>query len=298
LLCACGFLALACGSATTPGGEDNSQDVAQGEDATDADVPGADVDDAIAGDATPTTDMADDAGKDIANDGVKVDVPDVAADGDIAEPDVQVDAGCDPLPISLAAGSLIVNELMIHPKAVNDTVGEWVELYNTTASPIPLTGLYLSTGDGWSHTVYACGLIVAPGGVATLCRDADSAKNGGVTCDYTYGDELKLANAAGSLTLRNAVSIGATVQDIAMWDASVLPVDGKSWSLDPGHADATNNDNSDFWCSGTTPYGSGDLGTPHAANADCPKPVDTDSDGLVDGQGQLPNGRQCRPRRR
>ncbi len=287
MLVFCAVLVTGCGSSTAPGTDDSEQDVDQGTDATDGDAATDDGSDAIPEDVSATTDIAKDIAKDVAvNDAA--DTTDTQDVGDTQGSDGQSDAGCELLPSSLAAGSLIINEMMIHPKAVGDSFGEWMEILNTTTSPIPLTGLYLSTTDGLSHTVFACGLMVPPGGVVTLCRDADSSKNGGVVCNYEYGDEIKLANAAGDLTLRNAVASGSTVQDTVTWDASQLPVDGKSWSLDPGHANATANDNIDFWCNGVSPYGSGDLGTPGALNADCPKPVDTDGDGIVDGKDNCP----------
>ena len=225
-------------------------------------------------DATATDDAATDGGGGDSADGEK--------------PDAKVDAGCGALPAALAAGSLVVNELMIHSKAVVDSAGEWVELLNTTGNDIPLSGLFLSTSDANSHTVFACGLVAPAGGVVTLCRNADVSKNGGVTCDYEYGDEIKLANSGGGLALHNALKPGAIEQDAVSWDASALPVDGKSWSLDPGHATAAANDSFEFWCSGATPYGGGDLGTPHAANADCPKPVDTDADTIIDAKDNCP----------
>ena len=200
-----------------------------------------------------------------------------------------VDAGCDPLPGDLAAGTLVVNELMIHPKAVSDKLGEWVEILNTGDVPVPLSGLYLQTTDQtYSHTIYACGLIAPPGGVVTLCRNGDPAQNGGVPCDYVYGDELKWKDTAGGLTIQNSPLPDAIVQDTVVWDPTVLPVSGKSWNLDPGHANATQDDNLDFWCSGTAAYGAGDLGSPGADNVDCPKPVDTDADGISDGKDNCP----------
>ncbi len=292
LLVCCGVLAVACGATPTPGAGSTPDDVAA-DDADGTSYPDCEFDcttgqdDAVdtSADATPVD--VQDAGKDAVPDSADVGEPD-SVGTDIATPDVKIDAGCDPLPISLAAGSLIVNELMIHPKAVGDALGEWIEILNTTAGPIPLTGLFLSTTDGYSHAIFSCGLIVPPGGVVTLCRSADASKNGGVTCDYEYGDEIKLANLSGGLSLHNAVGLSSTLQDAITWDSNTLPVDGKSWSLDPGHADATSDDNVDFWCSGASAYGSGDLGTPGSINADCPKPVDTDVDGIVDGKDNCP----------
>lgn len=285
---------VACTQTPVSGGGDENPDAdaSCADDDTPCDAqPGEDTADTVEGDGT-TLDAASDVGTDTAvNDAADATASqDVAADTDTdaPSPDVKADAGCDPLPASLAASSLIINEMLIHPKAVGDAVGEWIEILNTTASPIPLTGLYLSTTDGFSHAVFACGLFVPPGGVVTLCRDAETAKNGGVTCDYEYGDEIKLANASGGLALHNAIATGSTLQDAIAWDATQLPVDGKSWSLDPGHANATDNDNVDFWCNGVSAFGSGDFGTPGQVNADCPKPVDTDTDGIVDGKDNCP----------
>ncbi len=293
VLVLCALTAVACGQAAAPGGGgDDVADVGAGncEGNAKCDVQNGDAVTPTDGSGQDVAKLDADAGKDAATDAAIADAPDApdTQDADTQAPDVKVDAGCGTLPTSLAAGSLVVNELLIKPKAVADALGEWVELYNASSTTIPLTGLYLSTADGLSHTVFACGLAVAPGAVVTLCRNADTATNGGVKCDYEYGDDLKLANASGGLALHNAVGFGSTLQDTMAWDASLLPTDGKSWSLDPGHANATDNDNSDFWCNGTTPFGSGDLGTPGAANGSCPKPVDTDGDGIVDGKDNCP----------
>ena len=289
------FTAAACGQAASPGGGDNSFDV----DAHCGDDSGT-VCDIQNGDAVTPTDASDadtlpsdadtGSGKDAAKDTQNPDAADATGtgDADAQTPDTKVDAGCDLLPESLAAGSLIVNELMISPKAVKDAQGEWVELLNTTANPIALNGLYLSTADGKNHIVFACGLIVPPGGVVTLCRNADVTANGGVACDYEYQNEISLGNASGGLALHNAFGAGKILQDTVAWDDNQLPVYGVSWSLDPGHANGKDNDNIDFWCNGVTAYGAGDLGSPGAANPDCPKPVDTDSDGIVDGKDNCP----------
>lgn len=305
--CLASAFLVGCGTPANPGGEacdpattcDVAADVTETTDAT-GDLPpddAAEVGDALDVDAgkadgsdAATDEDAGEVGDSAATDiSAQTDVKsDDSTDVDAIKPDVPKDAGCDPIAATLPAGSLVINELMIHSKAVVDSSGGWIEILNTTAGDVPLTGLYLSTSDGWNHSVFACGAQIPAGGVVTLCRSADGNKNGGVACDYEYGDDLKLANASGGLTLANSLQVGAIVQDTVKWNANDLPVDGKSWSLDPGHANAAQNDSVDFWCNPTQTYGSGDFGTPGAMNPDCPKPVDTDADGIVDGKDNCP----------
>ncbi|MGZ5112815.1 MAG: lamin tail domain-containing protein, partial [Usitatibacter sp.] len=55
-------------------------------------------------------------------------------------------------------------------------------------------------------------------------------------------------------------------------DAVTYPADatgGASWSLDPAHTDATQNDDKANWCRATTAYGTGGKGTPGADNDSC-----------------------------
>src|SRR5204862_354067 len=78
------------------------------------------------------------------------------------------------------AGDVRITEVMVNPGTVSDTVGEWIELYDASASDIDLYGWVLYSDDGGYLTITSS-LVVAAGGYVVLGVDADTTLNGGVT---------------------------------------------------------------------------------------------------------------------
>src|SRR5690606_23582244 len=64
---------------------------------------------------------------------------------------------------------------------------------------------------------------------------------------------------------------------------------GASTALDPRQIDPGGNDDEANWCPGEASYGDGDLGTPGAANSECPIVIDPCD------EGQCRDGDTCRP---
>ncbi|HHC09480.1 MAG TPA: lamin tail domain-containing protein, partial [Actinobacteria bacterium] len=93
-------------------------------------------------------------------------------------------------------------------------------------------------------------------------RSTDPARNGGLSPDYVYGDDLKLRNSIDTLVL---VAPDGTVVDRVRWDdGRTFPdPDGASMSLRDPDAD---NAEGAAWCSATTVFGAGDLGSPGGPN--------------------------------
>ncbi|PSQ86595.1 MAG: hypothetical protein BRD42_04455 [Bacteroidetes bacterium QS_3_64_15] len=95
-------------------------------------------------------------------------------------------------------GDVLISELMPDPDAVNDSDGEYVELYNTTGSSISI--------DGWDiegNTI--SGVTIPARGFAVLCRNSDASANGGIDCDnevsFTLtnsGEEVPLEDDEGT----------------------------------------------------------------------------------------------------
>lgn len=167
----------------------------------------------------------------------------------------------------LAAGDLVISEIMNNPGTVNDDSGEWLEIHNPTGQTIDLAGLELVSGSV-VHTI-ASPVMVAPKGYVVLGVNATTATNGGVPVDYQY-TQIKLQNTTGTLTLRTA---GMLVLDTTTYDeASGLDPDGQSRTLDPKFLSAAMNDTDMHWCAGTSFINgsSGDRGTPGKANDACP----------------------------
>ena len=162
-------------------------------------------------------------------------------------------------------GSLVINEIMNNPSAVPDADGEWFELFNPTAGDIDINGWTIQDNDFDFHVIDNGGpLVIAGGGYLVLGINADPGTNGGVSVDYEY-DNFFLGNSGNEIVLLDAAMAEI---DRVEYDGGVTFPDptGASMALrDP----ALDNSLGANWCTASTPYGAGDLGTPGAAN-DCP----------------------------
>ena len=103
----------------------------------------------------------------------------------------------------ISPGDLVVSELMVNPAAVSDAAGEWIELYNTSASSIDINGLVLRDNGSNHHTISTpAALEIAPGEFRVLGRNADPGSNGGYLADYAYRD-FTLANSSDAVILES-----------------------------------------------------------------------------------------------
>jgi hypothetical protein len=94
--------------------------------------------------------------------------------------------------------------------------------------------------------------------------DGDSGANGGVALDYVYSG-IALGNSDDEIVLRNRCSEEI---DRVEWDAGATFPNPVGASMSLANAGLDNNDGTN-WCTSTTSYGDGDLGTPGQANVDC-----------------------------
>jgi hypothetical protein len=180
--------------------------------------------------------------------------------------------GCDSLckvePAPAAVGALVITEILNDPENVLDAAGEWFEVYNTTDAPIDINAWTLEDTGTDSHRIYQQGGVIVPAnGYFVLGTNADVASNGGVTVDYEYGN-FNLANKDDEVTLKS----GDVVIDVVAYDDSVTFPNNKAiaMSLSPGKVSAVDNDDGANWCKAQDSYGGVDLGTPGAANPECP----------------------------
>ncbi|MEM7307814.1 MAG: lamin tail domain-containing protein [Planctomycetota bacterium] len=183
------------------------------------------------------------------------------------------------LPMSTAAGGeIIVTEFLRDPNVINDSDGEWVELYNTTGSAIDVEGWFLGDDDFDLHQIDAggAGVLVPAGGYALFGANADPLVNGGITLDYQWADFF-LSNSTApegdEIVVRDQG--GALVDRIAYNNPGGWPlVGGQSASLDAGSLDAAANDDPTNWCANATDLydttASANTGTPGGANPVCP----------------------------
>ncbi|NOZ51340.1 MAG: hypothetical protein GXP37_15050, partial [Chloroflexi bacterium] len=165
-------------------------------------------------------------------------------------------------------GSVVINEIMQNPSAVSDSKGEWIELYNPTSRDIDIDGWTLKDNDNDSHVIDNGGpLVISAGGYLVLGDNADTASNGGVTVDYSYNGGWYLSNGSDEVVLvdNHAIEVDRVEYDNG---ATFPDPNGAAMALiDP----ALDNNIGANWCTASTPYGDGDLGTPGAAN-DCTPP--------------------------
>ncbi|MEM7309853.1 MAG: lamin tail domain-containing protein [Planctomycetota bacterium] len=194
-------------------------------------------------------------------------------------------------PSGFAGGEIIVTEFMRDTSVISDNDGEWIEVFNTTATDIDIEGWVLADDDSNFHVIDkgGQGVVVEAGGFGLLCVSNDALANGGLTPDYAWG--------TGNYQLSNTTA--ATGDEIVLLDFSGLEIDrlmysnpagwplagAASASLDPGSFDATANDDPANWCVNSTDLydttAMVNTGTPDGANPACPPPTDPTEKGDV-----------------
>ncbi len=180
---------------------------------------------------------------------------------------------------SFKPGDVIFTELMINPDAVDDSKGEYIELYNTTDNPVNINGWIVSgPGNKTFKIDHQGGLPIQAHGFLVLGRNGDYTSNGAVRVDYAYGSVFSLVNGSPN-TLRimwNAKTIDQVTLNLADY-GDPTATKGTSLGLDPGQFTSTANDQADAWC--LTPktddykLPGGDWGTPGKMNPPCGGPA-------------------------
>lgn len=167
------------------------------------------------------------------------------------------------------AGSILVTEIMKNPAAVTDTLGEWVEFYNTRNVPIDIEGWVLSD-LGSDATVLdngGAGIVIPPRGYGVVARDSDPNVNGGLIVLASYSG-FSLTNSDDEVRL--SLPSGALIDEVAYDDGILWPdPTGASLQLSNRRLGVLMNDEGSHWCAASAAYGAGDLGTPGARNDDC-----------------------------
>lgn len=92
-----------------------------------------------------------------------------------------------------------LSEVMVDPLAVDDAIGEFIEIVNVDSAAVNLAGWRLVDGAGRSHTIGA-ELWIESGGYLVLTRGSAAALSDYVRSDYQY-TALQLANSSGALAL-------------------------------------------------------------------------------------------------
>lgn len=162
---------------------------------------------------------------------------------------------------------LVISELMVNPAAVDDSAGEYVELYNPTADSLLLDGVILADLDS-DAVVLPDGLVLEPGEYLVLC--AQDHDNGGVSCDATFpygttGGAFAMANTGDEVVLWSAAE---ELIDFVEWSDGTVAA-GKAMGFTAGTLDATRNDDLASACAQQTGLSGGDWGTPGVVNDGC-----------------------------
>ncbi|MCB9788163.1 MAG: lamin tail domain-containing protein [Deltaproteobacteria bacterium] len=195
----------------------------------------------------------------------------------------------DPTYCSLPPTSgLVINEMMVAPGGIDDALGEWFELYNSTSQPINLTGYTIETDAGQTHTLTAAnavsgpplGLTIGAHSYYVLARNVDSTLNGGFKPQYQYvnitlPDKFESgADVTRTLTIKDA---SGTVIDSVTYNTATWPsVNGHSYALSNPFVD--NSVVANWRAGGSNPNAAKNLkygassnnlyGTPKNANTD------------------------------
>ncbi len=167
-------------------------------------------------------------------------------------------------------GDLLITEIMFNPSALGDAEGEYLEIMNMTDAPVSLNQLVLvRAGNGVHHTVGE-EFILQAGDYAVLGRTEIATDE----IDYVYGSSITLPNAGEEIQLRNYGSDGTdgSVIFAVNYGGAGFPASaaGASIELQTGISDPVEAANGNNWCLSSSPFSTGDFGTPGEANVGCP----------------------------
>lgn len=171
---------------------------------------------------------------------------------------------------------LVITELMANPGGtVQDSSGEYVEIYNAGHFPVNMKGMIVNdqsgSGIGGTDTI-PTDFIIPSGAYRVMGRSTNTAKNGGITVDYNYvhalggtSTLLQFSNSAAD-HFRIRTATGVTVDSAGYTNASTATVAGRARELTNVALDNTAIDGGN-WAQATTNYESANRGTPGAPNS-------------------------------
>ena len=178
---------------------------------------------------------------------------------------------CSLVGFSQSTGDVVITEYMNDSDAVSDTVGEWFEIFNTTANPIDLNGWTILDDGSDSYTIMESVIVPSQDYFVLGRGPADTMVNGGVILDFSYGDGVfTLGNSDDEIVLLSPTAV--EIDRVNYGGGNGFPDEGAGISLilDPtvSIVSGDNNDGAN-WCFSSSAYGDGDFGTPGAANDSC-----------------------------
>jgi|GEM_PF-2200797 len=144
-------------------------------------------------------------------------------------------------------GDVLITEFMAYPLSVDDSDGEWIELYNTTNVDIDLQGWKIKDAANTSHTI-SSNVVIESGSYVMLCRNSNIFNNGGVSCDYQWSS-VALNNSNETINIFDNSSTPVLIHSVSYTSSQA----GKSIVV--GQDGTLSSENS-------IQYGLGDFGTP------------------------------------
>jgi hypothetical protein len=168
----------------------------------------------------------------------------------------------------LQPGDLVITEVMWNPHCGGDAC-EWIEILNTTDSPVNLLDLYVQDIDvsASNQGRVTVDLVVEPGAVAVITRGVSfwpyDFEPGAV-----YGPNPGFNNdQPEAVVIRNSTAV---LDETAVFFLEVE--EGVAWMLSGASLDAVSNDNAGSWCGASTvlpTVSTTEFGTPGVINESC-----------------------------
>lgn len=168
---------------------------------------------------------------------------------------------------TIPAGGLIISEIMANPNALTDTEGEWIELYNALPYAVSLQNLVIRRDEVSSHVI-SQSVSLNPGQFYVLARTANAVSGAA----YVYGSSISLTNTSAQLSISNYGtngSDGSLIFSVTYGGTGFSVPTGASLSLNPAHLNAADAQSGSWWCTASSAYSTGDLGTPGLVNDSC-----------------------------
>jgi len=164
-------------------------------------------------------------------------------------------------------GDLLITEIMYNPAAISDTEGEWIEVYNNTASAIDINQVAILKGAELQHIISES-IVIDPNHYIVLARNVNAT----TSASYIYGSALSLTNTADEIVLANFGSDGtngAIISNVNYGIDGFPTANGASLNLDVNALDPDLAQLGENWCLSTLSFDTGDLGTPGIENSAC-----------------------------
>jgi hypothetical protein len=259
------------------GGTDTDTDTDTDADSdTDTDTD-TDIDTDADTDVDSDTDTDTDADTDVDTDTDADTDSDTDADTDTdtdADTDSDTDTGGE-------VGSVIISEVMPNP-SVDDSAGEYIELYNTTAAAVDLEGWTLSDASGTAELTFAAGIEIPALGFLVAARSDVAADNGGIP-EVASVFDFSLNNSSPGDTVTLADDFANSI-DQMVYTTSWPYAAGVAVELSDDAMTAALNDDAANWCAAEDPFGTASQsGTPGSDNGPCAgSDTDTDTDADTD----------------